>query len=335
MTIHRFGSNLIGTWKRAAIGLILLVALGIAGYKFMVTQCRPMNSLPYIELPVVVDNGHSWFFYRSVINTIPWAGDTYLVTPQYWIYDMVVTLPSDPYSAVSRTINNQVAGEPKPIQLSRVNNGISQSTVCAVGEHKVLINVHPESGMPHVLFYNLKSHAYSPAKGALSGRGNYLSPAYAVITKSGAVMLNQPGKPPRQLYKMPMSSAALLKFVNSCDNRAGNMWDYDPATDRLAYSTSDKSVTVVVAGKAQTCKIPGWVGVEFLYLEPGAHYVWLCERMWPVNWCLVVYRDDGKPLGRSVQGAGVMPWFQAVTQKEYHVMRETILRSHLKLEANW
>ncbi len=134
-----------------------------------------------------------------------------------------------------------------------------------------------------------------------------------------------------------MSSAALLRFVTTCDNRTGNMWDYDPATDRLAYSTSDKSVTIVVGGKAQTWKIPGWIGIgiQSLYLEPGDHHVWLCEAMWPICWSLVVYRDDGKPLGRSVQGAGAMPCFQPITQNEYSVIRETILRSHLKLPANW
>ena len=132
-----------------------------------------------------------------------------------------------------------------------------------------------------------------------------------------------------------MSSATLANFVTTCDNRDGSMWDYDPATDRLAYSTSYNAVTMVVGGKAQTWNIPGLVGIQSLYLDPGTPYVWLCEAMFPVNWCLVVYRDDGKPLGRSVQGAGVMPWFQPITQNEYRVIRETILRSHLKLESNW
>ncbi len=119
-----------------------------------------------------------------------------------------------------------------------------------------------------------------------------------------------------------MSSAALLKFVNACDNRDGNMWDYDPATDRLAYSTSDQSVTMVVGGKVQTWKVPGWGGIviQSLYLEPGVHHVWLCESMWPLGWGLVVYRDNGEPLARSVQGAGVIPWFQPVTTQEYTVL---------------
>ncbi len=317
------------------IAVLLMVVCVAAGYKFLAFEFRPMNSLPYIERPVMVDNGHSWLFRGSVINVIPWAGDTYLVTPKYWLYNMVVILPSDPDTEVSRTITDEGAGNPKPVQVSRVNSGISQPKVSAVGDNNVLINVHPQTGMPHVLLYNLKSHVYTPVKGALSGRGNYLSPAYAVITKSGAVMLNQPDKPARLLYRMPMSSTALLKFVDRCDNRDGNMWDYDPATDRLAYSTSDRSVTMVVGGKVQTWKVPGWVGIQSLYLEPGTHYVWLCEAMWPINWCLVVYGDYGKPLGRSVQGAGIMPWFQPISQRDYQVMRDIVLRSHMKMSANW
>ncbi len=325
-----------GNSRVIAIRLLILVALGFTGYQFLAFEVRPMNSLPFWHQPVVFfAYGNSWLSYGSGNVTIPWAGNTYLVTPQYWIYDMEVPSPSVPDKFVSRRIPDKGAGKPKPVNVAYINNRFSQPTVSAIGESSVLINVHYESEPPHVTLYNLKSHAYTRVDGALSGRGNYLSPAYAVITTSGAVMLNQPGKPPRQLYKIPISSAALLRFVNSCDNRTGNMWDYDPATDRLAYSTSYNAVTMVVGGKARTWHIPGIVGIHYVYLEPGTHYVWLCEGMLPVNWCLVVYRDDGKPLGRSVQGAGVMPWFQPITQKEYHVIRETILRSNLKLEANW
>jgi hypothetical protein len=328
-------AKVAGNSRVIAIRLLILVALGFTGYKFMVMQFRPMKSLPFWHQPVVVDNGHSWLFYGSVTKSVHWAGNTYLVTPWYWLYDMQVLSPSDTDKFVSRRIPDKGAGKPKPVNVAYINGRFSQPTVSAIGESSVLINVHYESEPPHVTLYNLKSHAYTRVDGALTGRGNYLSPAYAVITKSGVVMLNQPGKPPRQLYKMPMSSATLANFVTTCDNRDGSMWDYDPSNDRLAYSTSAGVVTMVTGGKARTWHIPGIVGIHYVYLEPGTHYVWLCEGMFPVNWCLVVYRDDGKPLGRSVQGAGVMPWFQPITQHEYRVIRETILRSHLKLESNW
>ncbi len=313
---------------------LAVAALGIAGYKFLAFEFRPMNSLPRWHQPVVIGDGAITRCFNNVgINTCSWLGDTYLVTRYYWVYGNNRYARQDSHMLGPVDYDNE--GQPKPLRVSRIRDGNMQPTVSAVGDNNVLINVHPQTGMPHVLMYNLKSHVYTPVKGALSGRGNYLSPAYAVITKSGAVMLNQPDKPARLLYRMPMSSTALLKFVDRCDNRDGNMWDYDPATDRLAYSTSDRSVTMVVGGKVQTWKVPGWVGIQSLYLEPGTHYVWLCEAMWPINWCLVVYGDYGKPLGRSVQGAGIMPWFQPISQRDYQVMRDIVLRSHMKMSANW
>ncbi len=312
-----------------------IVGWWFAGYQFLAFEFRPMNSLPYWHQPVLLEAGMRPARLCNVngVNTISWADLVFLVTPRYWINAIDTSDLRD--RTVRGTVTVTGTRHPKQVNVSLVNNGNTQPTVSAVGNSKILINVHPDSGLPHVLLYNLKSHAYTRVDGALTGRGNYLSPSYAVIAKGGAVMLNQPGKPPRQLYKMPMSSSALLNFVATCDNRDGNMWDYDPATDRLAYSTSYNAVTRVVGGKARTWHIPGIVGIHYVYLEPGTDHVWLCEGMLLVNWCLVVYRDDGKPLGRSVQGAGIMPWFQPITQKEYHIMRETILRSHLKLGSNW
>ncbi len=307
-----------------SVAMLVLVTLGIAGYQYLAAQFRPTNLLPYLHQPVLVeiDILEPQLYNMYGVNTTTWVDDVYRVTPRYWINDI------NPRNQVSGTkhptANDKSLLEPTPLQVSRVNNCNMQPTVSAVGESNVLINVHPQTGMQYVLLYNLKSHVYTQVKGALSGRGNYLSSAYAVITKSGAVMLNRPGKLARLLYRMPMSSAALLKFVNSCDYRTGNMWDYDPANDRLVYSTSDQSVTMVVGGKAKTWEIPGWAGIaiQSLYLEPGTHHVWLCEAMWPICWGLVVYRDNGEPLARSVQGAGVIPWFQPVTQREYKALRQ-------------
>ncbi len=317
------------------IALLVLLVGGFAGYEFLAFEFRPMNSLPFWRQPVVVYDGGVplQFFNKFGLQTTTCFEDVYLVTPRYWIND--VNPPSSCGRLRRELFCRKLVGIPTPIQVSLIRDGNAQSTVSAVGNSTVLINVHPQTGMPHVILYNLKSHVYTPVDEALSGRGNYLSPAYAVIRKTGAVMLNQPGKPARLLYRLPMSSAALLKFVNRCDKRTGNMWDYDPATDRLAYSTSYNAVTMVVGGKARTWHIPGIVGIHYVYLEPGTHYVWLCEGVLPVNWCLVVYSDYGNPLARSVQGAGIMPWFQPVTQREYQALQKFCLHFGPWLKSHW
>ncbi len=159
-------------WRGCGITFLVVVALGIAGYKFLAFEFRPMNSLPYWRQPVIVERDimEPLLYNAYGINTTTWVDDVFLVTPRYWINGINPTVRPD--STGRGRIKISTTRPPKPVYVSLVNNGNMQPTVSAVGDNNVLINVHPQTGMPHVLMYNLKRHVYTPVKGALSGRGN-------------------------------------------------------------------------------------------------------------------------------------------------------------------